>query len=83
MTDLRMTLDCLLKKIGISHLVPNGCDEDLHNFLCQLLNVNKVSNLSFQHLNKMSSALDFIVTTSEKQQIYNIILDYETSNALE
>ena len=81
MSELRMKLDILLKKIGISHLVPDGSDENLHKFVCQLLGVDKVSNLSFKHLNEMSSSLDFIVTTEDKQQIYNIISAYEKSIA--
>ena len=77
MSELRMKLDSLLKKIGISHLVPDGCDEDLHTFVCQMLCVQKVSDLSFKHLNDISSSLDFIITTNEKKQIYNIISTYE------
>ena len=76
-----MKLDILLKKIGISHLVPDGSDEKLHTFVCQLLCVDKVSNLSFQHLNELSSSLDFIVTAEDKKQIYNIISTYEKSIA--
>ena len=72
-----MKLDILLKKIGISHLVPDGSDEKLHKFVCQLLCVDKVSDLSFQHLNELSSSLDFIVTAEDKKQIYNIISSYE------
>ena len=72
-----MKLDILLKKIGISHLVPDGSDEKLHTFVCQLLCVEKVSDLSFQHLNELSSSLDFIVTAEDKRQIYNIISSYE------
>ena len=70
-------MDDLLKKIGIAHLVPDSCDENLHKFVCQLLTVDKVSSLSFQHLNEISSSLDFIVKTNDKQQIYNIISSYE------
>ena len=76
-----MKLDILLKKIGIAHLVPDGSDEKLHKFVCQLLCVDKVSNLSFQHLNELSSSLDFIVTAEDKKQIYNIISSYEKSIA--
>ena len=74
-----MKLDILLKKIGISHLLPGGSDEKLHSWVCQLLCVEKVSDLSFQHLNELSSSLDFIVTTEDKKQIYNIISSYEKS----
>ena len=77
MFQLRIQLDQLLKKIGIAHLIPNGSDEKLHKFVCQLLGVDKVSNLSFEHLNEMSSSLDFIITTNDKKQIYNIISTYE------
>jgi hypothetical protein len=72
-----MKLDILLKKIGIVHLVPDGSDENLHTFACQMLCVEKVSDLSFQHLNEISSSLDFIVTAEDKKQIYNIISCYE------
>jgi hypothetical protein len=72
-----MKLDQLLKKIGISHLVPDGSDENLHTFVCQLLCVEKVSDLSFQHLNEISSSLDFIVTINDKKQFFNIISTYE------
>jgi hypothetical protein len=77
MSELRMKLESLLKKIGIAHLVPDGSDEKLHSWVCQLLCVDKVSNLSFQHLNEISASLDFIVKTNDKQQIYNIISSYE------
>ena len=77
MSDLRMSLDYLLKEIRISHLVPNTCDEDLHKFVCSLLSVEKETSISFKHLNEISSSLDSIITTSEKQQIYNIISTYE------
>ena len=60
MSDLQMKLDSLLKKIGIAHLIPNGADGDLNTFVCSLLCVDKVSDLSFQHLNDMSSLLDYI-----------------------
>ena len=79
MSQLRMKLDGLLEKIGIAHLVPDGCDETLHLWVCKLLSVDKVSDMSFQHLNKISSSLDCIITTSDKQHIYNSILDYENS----
>ena len=79
MSQLRKKLDNLLKKIGIAHLVPDGSDETLHKFVCQLLCVEKVSDLSFQHLNEISSSLDFIVTAEDKKQIYNIISSYEKS----
>ena len=72
-----MKLDILLKKIGISHLVPDGSDEKLHTFVCQLLCVEKVSDLSFKHLNEISASLDCIVTSDDKKQIYNIISNYE------
>ena len=73
MSELRIKLDCILKRIGISHLVPDGCDEKLHSWVCQLLCVDKVSDLSFQHLNEMSSSLDFIISTEDKQRIYDIV----------
>ena len=81
MSQLRKKLDNLFKKIGISHLVPDDSDEKLHTFVCQLLCVEKVSDLSFQHLNELSSSLDFIVTAEDKRQIYNIISSYEKSIA--
>ena len=65
MSQLRMSLDCLLKKIGIAHLVPDGCDETLHSWVCELLNFDKVTSLSLQHLNEISASLDCIVTTSD------------------
>ena len=77
MSDLRMKLDSLLKKIGIAHLVPDGSDVNLHTFVCQMLCVEKVSDLSFKHLNEISASLDYIVTTDDKKQIYNIISNYE------
>lgn len=79
MSELRIKLDCILQKIGIQHLIPGGCDEKLHSWVCQLLCVDKVSNLSFQHLNEISSSLDFIVTAEDKQRVYNIISIYEKS----
>ena len=81
MSELRMKLDSLLKEIGISHLVPAGSDENLHTFVCQMLCVEKVSDLSFKHLNEISSSLDFIITINDKKQIYNIISTYEKSIA--
>ena len=81
MSDLRMSLDCLLKKIGISHLIPIGSDEKLHSWVCQLLCVEKVSDMSFEHLNEISASLDCIVTVEDKKQIYNIISTYEKSIA--
>ena len=77
MSELRMKLDSLLKKIGISHLVPNTCDEDLHKFVCSLLSVDKITSILFKHLNEISSSLDSIITTNDKKQIYNIISTYE------
>ena len=82
MSDLRMSLDCLLKKIGISHLIPIGSDEKLHSWVCQLLCVNKVSSLTFQHLNEMSSSLDCIITTEDKKKLYDIVSTYEKINCL-
>ena len=61
-----MKLDSLLKKIGIAHLIPNGSDGDLNKFICQLLYVDKVSDLLFQHLNEMSSLLDYIIPIEDK-----------------
>ena len=58
-----MKLDNLLNKIGTAHLVPDGSDEKLHTFVCQMLCVEKVSDLSFKHLNEISSSLDFIIPT--------------------
>ena len=81
MSEVRMKLDSLLKKIGIVHLVPDGSDENLHTFVCQMLCVLKVSDLSFKHLNEISASLDCIVTTEDKKQIYNIISTYEKSIA--
>ena len=81
MSQLRMKLDDLLKKIGIAHLVPDGCDETLHKFVCQLLSVDKVSDLSFQNLNEMSSSLNCIVTTEDKKRIYDLVSIYEKSIA--
>ena len=77
MSDLRMKLDSSLKKIGRAHLVPDGSDENLHTFVCKLLSVDKVSDLSFEHLDEMSSSLNCIVTTGDKKQIYNIVSTYE------
>ena len=69
MSQLRMKLDNLLKKIGIAHLIPSdNCDENLHKFVCQSLRVDKVSSLSFQHLNEMSSSLDCIITIEDKEK---------------
>ena len=76
-----MKLDQLLKKIGIAHLIPDGSDEKLHTFVCQLLGVDKVSNLSFEHLNEMSSSLDLIIITEDKKRIYEIVVTYEKSIA--
>ena len=81
MSQLRMSLDCLLKKIGVAHSAPDGCDETLYSWIYKSLNVEKVSDISFQNLNEISASLDCIVTTSDTQQIYNIILDYEKSFA--
>lgn len=81
MSHLQMKLDSLFKRVGVAHLIPNGFDGDLHKFVCQLLNVNKVRNVLFQYLNEISASLNCIVTTSDKQQIYNTILDYEKSLA--
>ena len=80
MSDLRMSLDCLPKNIGISHLVPNGSDEDLHKFVCKMLSIDKVSSLTFQHLNEMSSSLDCIITTEDKKRLYDIVSTYEKIN---
>jgi len=81
MSQLRIQLDQLLKKIGIAHLIPNGSDEKLHSWVCQLLCVEKVSDMSFEHLNEISASLDCIVTVEDKKQIYNIISTYEKSIA--
>ena len=82
MSQLRIKLDDLLKKIGIAHLVPDSCDENLHKFVCQLLTVDKVSSLSFQHLNEMSSSLDCIIKTEDKKNLYDIVSTYEEINCL-
>ena len=80
MSELRIKRDCILKKIEIQHLVPDSCDEKLHSWICQLLCVDKMSDLSFQHLNEMSSSLDFIVIGKDKQRIYDIVSNYEKPN---
>ena len=77
MSDLRMKLDSLLKKIGIAHLVPDGSDVNLHTFVCQMLCVEKVSDLSFKHLNEISASLDCVVTADDNKQIHNIISTYK------
>ena len=82
MSNLRMSLDCLLKRIGISHLIPNGFDEDLHKFVCKLLSIDKMSSLTFQHLNEMSSSLDCIITTEDKKKLYDVVPTYEKINCL-
>ena len=83
MLELRIQLDQSLKKIGTSHLVPDGCDEDLHKFVCRLLCVDKINDLSFQHLNKTSSTLDYTITIEDKKRIYKTVSTYEKSIALE
>ena len=65
MSELIIQLDQLLKKIGISHSVPDTCGEGLHQLMCQLLCVDKVSDLSFQHLDEMSCSLDYIILIEE------------------
>ena len=78
MSQLRMKLDNLLKKIGLAHLIPSdSCDETLHNFVCKLLTVDKVSSLLFEHLNEMSSSLNCIITTEDKKRIYDLVSTYE------
>ena len=54
MPEFRIQLKQLLKKIGIDQLVLDSCDEDLHTFVCQLLCVDKTSDSSCQHLNKIN-----------------------------
>lgn len=81
MSQLRIQLDQLLKKIGIAHLIPNGSDEKLHSWVCQLLCVEKVSDMSFEHLNEISASLDCIVTVEDKNRIYEIVVSYEKSIA--
>ena len=82
MSQLRTQLDQLLKKIGVAHLVPSdSCDKNLHAWVCELMRVEKVSDMSFEHLNEISASLDCIVTVEDKKQIYNIISTYEKSIA--
>ena len=82
MSQLRIQLDQLLKKIGVAHLVPSdSCDKNLHSWVCKLMRVEKVSDMSFEHLDEMSASLDCVVTVGDKKKIYNIILDYEKSIA--
>ena len=82
MSQLRIQLDQLLKKIGVAHLVPfDSCDKNLHSWVCKLMRVEKVTDMSFEHLNEISASLDCIVTVEDKKQIYNIISTYEKSIA--
>ena len=82
MSQLSIQLDQLLKKIGVAHLVPSdSCDKNLHSWVCKLMRVGKVSDMSFEHLNEMSASLDCVVTVEDKKKIYNIISAYEKSIA--
>ena len=70
MSQLRIQLDQLLKKIGAARLVPSDSwDKNLHSWVYKLMRVDTVTDMSFERLNEISASLDCIVTVEDKKNL--------------